>query len=45
MAPGIVSVCSNFLTSNGSTLRTYNVTGKNLDSLFAYVERGHPVVI
>lgn len=45
MAPGIASVCSSFLSQNGSTLRTYNVTGRSLENLFAYVERGHPVVI
>ncbi len=44
-APVIVECAENYLKSQGSSLRAYDTTGTSLDSLFAEVVKGHPVII
>lgn len=45
MAPGIKLIANEFLEDNNSNYRAYNVSGKDFEDLYAYIERGHPVQI
>lgn len=45
MAPGIRSVANSFLINNNPSFYAVDVTGKTFDDLYAYVERGNPVIV
>ena len=44
-SPGIVNAANNFLSSCGSNLRAYNVSGSSLYDLRNYLYDGNPVII
>ena len=45
MSPGIKDMTDAFLKDNPSKFKAFNVSGKNFEDLFTYIERGHPVQI
>lgn len=45
MCPAIKKVFNSFIKDHLSSFKGYDVTGKNFEDLFAYIERGNPVQI
>lgn len=45
MCPAIERLYNRYVYSHPSQLKAYDVTGRNFEDLFAYIERGHPVQI
>ena len=45
MCPGIQRLFTNYIVDHPAPFKGFDVTGKNFEDLFAYIERGHPVQI
>lgn len=45
MCPGISHLFDNYIIDHPAPFKGFDVSGKNFENLFAYIERGHPVQI
>ena len=45
MCPGVQRLFTNYIVDHPAPFKGFDVTGKNFEDLFAYIERGHPVQI
>lgn len=45
MCPGIKNLYDSYADKHPSSFKGFDVTGKNFEDLFDYIERGHPVQI
>lgn len=45
MCPAIQNAADSFISANNAPLKSYDLTGKEFEDLFAYIERGNPVQI
>lgn len=45
MAPGTKNLANAYLSDNNANFIAFDITGKNFEDLYAYIERGHPVQI
>lgn len=45
LAPGLSAAANRYLTANKADMFAYNVSDRNFEDLFAYIEKGHPVQI
>ncbi|MDO5426490.1 MAG: hypothetical protein Q4F54_01560 [Coriobacteriia bacterium] len=45
MCPGVKILFDEFIGANPAPYKGFDITGRNFEDLFAYIERGHPVQI
>lgn len=45
LPPGLRLTANKYLAANNSDYKAYDISNKNFEDLFAYIERGHPVQI
>lgn len=45
MCPGVKILFDEFIGANPAAYKGFDITGRNFEDLFAYIERGHPVQI
>lgn len=45
MCPGVKNLFDSYIYSNQAPFKGFDVTGREFEDLFAYIERGHPVQI
>lgn len=45
MCPGIKRLYDNYIIDHPASFKGFDVTGREFEDLFAYIERGHPVQI
>lgn len=45
LAPGLTNAANSFLSSAGSILHAYDISGLSFDALYNYVNEGYPVIV